>query len=305
MKTIAVVCFALALLLSGCAAGVQQETTLHSVETTTAVESTSPVTEPTLPWTPVEEELPDAAEYFSQSHPFDRVALLEERSRYLPEPYGILQEGETLVLMNMDTNRRVSVINRTPVQSLCGYDRDWVYAISRDGTQILRMDYLGQEEETVFTDPWGRLQSCTLYQHTLYFVAGVGEANLGVYRLYLPDMSQTLLYAEIPADAVGLGMWPVSAEEIQWYMENPDFTALAEEKRAEYPDLDDEAYLGALELDFEVRAQIHFYYNAATGQLARAEHNTTYNTNLWYTPEGEVFFDSATGDAWWNEVPNA
>lgn len=62
MKTIAVVVFALALLLSACRAGEQPETTLHSLESTAPVTET---TEPTLPWTPVEETLPGAAEYFS------------------------------------------------------------------------------------------------------------------------------------------------------------------------------------------------------------------------------------------------
>lgn len=269
-----------------------------------------------LPWAKVEEAVPAAEEYFSEVHPFDYAAILEAQSRYVPEPYAVFTRVDLALggydaaeLALVDTGEGVTVrpLSDTPVRELCGLDRDWVYAVTEDSTQIIRVDYLGQIEEVVFTDLTGCLSNVLLYQHTLYFIAGTEKGTLGIYRLYLPDGSQTILYDQIPADSVGLQLTPVSSEEMEWCVENPEFTALAEahlQERMDSMEMDEPTARGSLELDFQIPGQAVYYYNARTGQLKEARRNVIYNTYDLYTPDGEHFFNTVTdGGNWWESAP--
>ena len=111
-------------------------------------------------------------------------------------------------------------------------DGRWIYCV-QNGTDLIRVDLLSGHTEKLLT--FDRIRTdirhtLNLYGNTvLYIVADVGE-NIGIHRLYLPEMKLELLYKDISADTlVSWFLWGIDYNHtIYWNMMNPKFQDAAE-----------------------------------------------------------------------------
>lgn len=209
----------------------------------------------TLPWDPPEEEEASSyEEYFAQIKTYDWT----ERSRGLSvNGYRLYREDSRLYMMDSHTDQVLwEIAELDDVVVFSGDDR-WVYLVA-GGTELIRMDYLGENRETLFTDETGLISRMnqSVYNSipervddrsldvmdgkVLYFWAGAEDRDgAALYRLYIPEKRADVVYqysqeeldAYLLPDTGDEGgpfyrvsqPYPISNWEVGWYVGNCAF----------------------------------------------------------------------------------
>lgn len=178
-----------------------------------------------------------------------------------------------------------------------------VYWLSADGTQLLFVDFLGQTQQTLYTDPAGTLNDLWCTQEVLFFTVRTGEDTRGCCRLYLADGSLSMLYDKIPQEATVL---PASNLAVEWSMLDPEFVALRDQRLQTYMDTyslsSEDAVSRIIHDDPAIREVTRFYYNAQTEQLLQVRQRY----GACYTMEDVLLEDFTFVDLtrdWWNYHP--
>ena len=296
------------LLLLSCLWGCDQQepqettpsTTPSTIPTTLPPETTEPpVTEPDiLSW-----EIPDYPqmsyeEYFSTVRTYGYTPIDE-----IPQTYyyssawnngtdscdvwfqdGKLMAGDSL------TNRHAQVGTETYDENdrIAACNETWIFLIL-DNKELIRMDYHGENRETLFVDESSALGEVYIRENcTLFFSAGC-EAGCGIYRLYLPEMKLDLLVTS--ETKINL-QDPYSSHEVAWYIRNPEFEELYQSILNDPPPPYDELIEAntsqmALRIsnDYHIPMELDYYYNSLTDE----------------TKQREVFGERSdwTAKAWW------
>ncbi|MBD5084941.1 MAG: hypothetical protein HDT33_07750 [Clostridiales bacterium] len=170
-----------------------------------------------LPWNPPEEgEALPYEEYFSQTRTYE---LLDRRWALPIDGYRLHQEGSHLYMTDSHTRELLWEIVELDGMEVVSADERWVYLIV-DGTELIRMDHLGENRETLFTDETGLISRMNQSDYddpgkvhydivfddgpphpsankrtlavadrkVLYFWAGAEDGDgAAAYRLYLPE----------------------------------------------------------------------------------------------------------------------
>jgi len=204
-------------------------------ESTASVESEPPPTDSAplsadggkpgiLPWNPPEEEeTPSYEDYFAQTRTYE---LLDRRWSLSADGYRLHQEGSRLYMMDSHTRELLWEIVEQDGMEVVSADERWLYLIV-GGTELIRMDHLGENRETLFTDETGLISrmnqsdydnpgkvysdivfddgpphpsanSRTLAvadRKVLYFWAGAEDGDgAAAYRLYIPEKRADIVY---------------------------------------------------------------------------------------------------------------
>ena len=157
-------------------------------------------------------------------------------------------------------------------------NEEWIFLVL-DGKELIRMDYHGENKETLFVDESGKIAqheaATAAYIRdncVLFFMAGC-EDGYGIYRLYLPENKLDLLVTS--KESIWL-LDPYSNHELSWFINNPDFSALCKQILDDPPEkyqhmlIDGKPYGNAFFLeiarDYETPWEIDYYYNTLTGE---------------------------------------
>lgn len=175
-------------------------------------------------------------------------------------------------------------------------DSSWVYGV-RNGTELLRIDYWGENEEVLYNDgihSIGVEYSGYVYlgdNCTLFFAACSDQGSV-ICRLYLPEMTLDIL-AENDRESITLDN-VISNHEVTWSETNPEFVelleGLSEEELAQYPEDD---LWGWVSADYQIPYTILHYENSATGE----NFILSYYGNYYSERTQENI--NANGDNWW------
>ena len=237
---------ALLLMMAACAQ-TDPGATISPVPSQTADSLTAP---DELPWDPpAGEQTYD--EYFAKQIDYgygeDSYYTTVPRGWELMNGYQAMYEDGVLFVRSSATGERLwNVAELENFRVLCCRP-DWIYGV-QNGTDLVRIDYYGKNQETIFTDSTGLLGELNgqlwLGDGKLtYFWAGA-DGGLGLYRMYLPECRADLLRT-IPQEkaeklyfasytgtrkndeAWQLGdLFPVSNQECTWSQGNPAFYEL-------------------------------------------------------------------------------
>ena len=157
-------------------------------------------------------------------------------------------------------------------------NEEWIFLVL-DGKELIRMDYHGENKETLFVDESGKIAqheaATSAYIRdncVLFFMAGC-EDGYGIYRLYLPENKLDLLVTSV--DSIWL-LDPYSNHELSWFITNPAFTALCQKILEDPPEkyqhmLADgkpkgNAFYLEIAYDHKTPWEIDYYYNTLTGE---------------------------------------
>lgn len=157
-------------------------------------------------------------------------------------------------------------------------NEEWIFLIL-DGKELIRIDYQGENKETLFVDESGKIAqheySTSAYIRdncVLFFMAGC-EEGYGIYRLYLPEKKLDLLVTS--ENSIWL-LDPYSNHELSWFIANPEFTALCKRILEDPPEkyqhmLSDgvpngNAFYTEIARDHDTPWEIDYYYNTLTGE---------------------------------------
>lgn len=214
-----------------------------------------------LPWdAPEEGEALSYEEYFAQVKTYEP----EDRRWAFPiDGYRLHQEGAYLYMMNSHTRELLWEVAELNSMEVVSADERWVYLIV-GGTELIRMDYLGENRETLFTDETGLISRMNQQNYdnpgevyydlvfdggpphpsvnnrtlavadrrVLYFWAGAQDGDgAAAYRLYLPErrVDAVFQYSQEELDAyllpdTGDGQGPFYRVAQLWPVSNWEFT---------------------------------------------------------------------------------
>jgi len=282
-----------------------------------------------LPWTvPEEEPAPSYEEYFAQvvdyGHPDGEECRVS--SGYNISGYTLAYEDPALYLERYvgDGKERLWKIADIPELSAFSCDQRWIYGIA-GGTELFRMDFYGENRETLFTDESGLLGETaerTFFigdGKVIYFWTGTEDGGGAVCRLYLPEKRADLLYRltaeelaeyyytpqteEVAEHWGGTGKvcllgapGPISNWEFSWssingaYLEACDAVAQDPELREKYftEGVNGVDLVGYIEFELHIKSFTVYYLNAFTGEYLER-------------PMGGY---SVPGGAWWRQEQN-
>lgn len=295
-------------------------------ENTPSIESTRP----SLPWdVPVPEDAPSYEEYFSQVIDYGYSTIGTEDMNVDITSGGNLEGYQLSYLyllvdsplyLQSEQGEYLWKIASIPQLKIVLFDELWIYAL-RDGKELFRMDYWGENRETLFFDSTGLIAELNdrfllADNKVMYFFAGAPDGAVALYRLYVPESRndivylyeseawQQLCYPPLPAfDAAAgyakeayhlYGLYPISNHEVIWTTDNRAFYDLYEEVRADedlfakyYGDGSRESFeiICHIEMDFREFHAVQHYFNAQS------------NTHL---EKGFSFYNAGgSGDEWW------
>ena len=215
------VLLSLLLLLAACGGPAAESPSPTPSETPVPTETATP--EPTesvrpgLPWTPSDGTALSHDEYFAQtvSYTLEEVSVSLHREGQLVIPvgagytnYGVFRDGDKLQVWDAETESVLWTVAEIPGAWPVAGTTHWLYVVT-DGKELVRMDYYGENQTTVFTDDSGRLGELQfngdgsgwlflLGEDLTYFLAGTDDGGVGIYRLYLPEDRVDLLYRYTP-----------------------------------------------------------------------------------------------------------
>lgn len=283
-----------------------------------------------LPWSaPAEEDAPSYADYFStrvdygyddaqvrgemltqgtviQTEAGDHQVVWEDGVLYLETYPGGGQSGERLGEIGRISSARVV---------LC--DTRWIYLVA-DGKELLRMDYRGEQRETLFCDESGLMDHLMGDRFILadgkvmYLAAGTPEGGAGYYRLYLPEGRADLLWAysreelealcfslyqgtdALPADDQISAPYPVSNLEWEWSHARPEFYALYS-RLLEDPEAFDRYFASGWDQD-EIGAHIESEHGTAHRTLHYG--NTLTGEHRWLDAAWTMLYGGDESAAW-------
>ena len=258
-------------LLSACQHDTAEESTPPPEQSTATVESephptdSAPPTESgkpdALPWNPPEEgEALPYEEYFSQIRTYE---LLDRRWALSIDGYRLHQEGSHLYMMDSHTRELLWEIVELDGMEVVSADERWLYLIV-GGTELIRMDHLGENREALFTDKTGLISRMNQSDYdnpgkvyydivfddgpphpsannrtlavadrkVLYFWAGAEDGDgAAAYRLYLPEKRVDVVfqYSQEELDVyllpdTGDGDGPFYRVSQLWPISNWEFT---------------------------------------------------------------------------------
>jgi hypothetical protein len=175
--------------------------------------------EHTLPWDAPEEEPAQTYEaYFSQVTAYQYPENM--RTGAALDGFCLHQDGSHLYVAERGAQETLWEVTQQDDLAVVVADERWIYAILNE-TDLIRMNYWGEEQETLFVDKTGLIfrmnrPQDTVYeangdgtttpsavQHTmyladgavLYFWAGAPDGDgLAAYRLYVPEQRADVLY---------------------------------------------------------------------------------------------------------------
>ena len=204
-----------------------------------------------------------------------------------------LRKDGTLIIGHDDTPLRVGTQTYENVY-VAAADERWIYLIE-DGRELFRIDYFGQNRQTLFVDETGKmpvdattkLGRISLAENcVLFFAAGAGD-GYGIYRLYLPDMTLDLMAT---SETKPMLLRPYSNHEITWIEENPAFDTLYEQlmndPNSEYSKMEYGADV-AISCGEGVPMEYDYYYNSFTKEKYRipfcgdTQHPQRHNGYVW------------------------
>lgn len=276
--------------LLGCTPSDEPETTPSTLPTTLPSETTEPiVTEPSnYPW-----EIPEYPQLSYEEY-FSIVRLYGYEEREWPSNYYYYRtswrNGENHCSLSF-SNGKLNAKNKLngwygqigtdtygEEDLIVACNEEWIFLVL-DGKELIRMDYNGENKETLFVDESGKIaqheMSTSAYIRdncVLFFMAGA-EDGYGIYRLYLPDKKLDLLVTS--KESIWL-LDPYSNHELSWFISNPDFPTLCkrilDDPPEKYKDMiiDGKPYGNAFFLeiarDYETPWEIDYYYNTLTGE---------------------------------------
>ncbi len=326
------------LLCFGCTAApshVEESATVPSPESGAATAAKQP-----LPWAeePVAEPL-DYNDYFAEIKDYHTASLLydwEDVGDAPTEPligcdipFGIRYHAPDLILWDSkNALGEISIVWQHPLDFgedfvLTAWDTQYIYGV-RDGKDLIRSDYYGEEVQVLFSDPsdaWKngirtvedfvfpgkhtnelQQQFYLADQCVLFFLAGSSQQQgLSIYRLYLPDATIDELVNGLPDDTQ-LKL-PVSNQEIVWSEPNPDYEETFSKVRNDpdnpfLPELDDADAWQPYEATYRIPASSEHYYHAVT-----KEHRTTqgWNNSPFVTRTSTPEEMAANGPRWWKD----
>lgn len=297
--------------------------------------STSAAADQTLPWEP---DLLDIAPtydvYFSETIDYQTTDWLysddppTDRMNVWPQSeYSVRYYDGTLYLLEATHQSEPIIHLRSSVDLgtdfiFAGCDYQYVYGIAR-GTDLVRVDYFGQEVEVLFSDPSGKIGTFSesgadyfpgfenrTYRYAtqiqmadakvLFFAAGSTSGDgCSIYRLYLPTGTVDEMVANLPGTFTFLA--PVSNHEILWQIENEDFFTRFSEAYSDLDmiygcDQDERSAMIAFEKDFKVYPYTHFYFNDLTKASVSVPVSSSYNVIA--SCENEDVCQQ-TGNYWW------
>lgn len=229
------------LLLAGCVPSqiVTTPDTDPSATAPTAVAPT-PSTSPqslSLPWDEPELEYFTYEEYFGQVRPYDPMEDLTYG--FVQEGYHLREKDGTLLLTRRDTGEALWEICSLEGLEIVLADPSWLYAI-RDGRELIRMDYWGENIQRLFLDRSGLISRMNLLSYenpltqaaefggdgtehpsviqrrfcladgrVLYFWAGTESGDgATLYRLYLPERRVDALFQYTQEELDGQYRYP-------------------------------------------------------------------------------------------------
>ena len=270
--------------------------TTEQVETTPQTEP-SETTCPTLPWTPMDGEVLSYEAYFSTVREYD-VDVDNLNGNRSWGGYSIRYgEGELLV-----TNVYGTVLHTVPnVDTNIDWvncDDSWIYGI-RNGDELLRIDYYGQNEEILYhASPYsiGMESAGHVYlaEECVLFFAACSEQGSRICRLYIPELRLDIL-AESDAALIQLA-GVLSNHEVLWNEENVAFaeflSEMTEAELAKYPwdDLHDR-----VSAEYRIPKSFRHYENTATGESYTLPSYGNYFTER--TQENIAI----NGEKWWDD----
>lgn len=241
----------------------QSTATLESelLPTDTAPLSAEGGTPVALPWElPDEGEMLPYEEYFAQTRTYE---LLDRRWSLSVDGYRLHQEGTHLYMMDAHTRELLWEIVELDGMEVVSADERWVYLIV-GGTELIRMDHLGENREALFTDETGLISRMNQSDYdnpgevyydivfddgpphpsannrslavadrkVLYFWAGAEDGDgAAAYRLYLPEkrVDAVFQYSQEELDVyllpnTGDGQGPFYRVSQLWPVSNWEFT---------------------------------------------------------------------------------
>lgn len=274
--------------LSGCTPSDGPETAPSSAPstapTTLPPETTEPVvTEPSiLSW-----EIPDYPrmryeEYFSTVHIYGYTPIDEDPQTYYyssawnngTDSCELWFQDGKLLAGNSLTNHYAQVGTEIYGEddSIVACNEEWIFLVL-DGKELIRMDYHGENKETLFVDEseQGFLQDRAYFRDNcvLFFTAGADD-GYGIYRLYLPEKKLDLLVTS--ASKIRL-LDPYSNHELAWCIQNPEFEELYQRILNDPPPPYDEMIANntpqlalSISYDYHIPTELDYYYNTLTGE---------------------------------------
>lgn len=210
--------------------------------TAAASQPTQAPTRPSPPWQVPEEDPLSYDAYFEKIRVYDTT--MDYPTPEWREDFGdysyyyTIQSDATGVYVADHTGQSRWHIGSTEEYAGCVWvaaEPRYVYGIS-GGTELFRMDYYGENRETLYIDESEVLGSLehpvALVDQMLLFLAGA-ENEIGIYRLYLPTLDLELLYDGIALDEAPRLQEPYSNHEILWTASDPQWQKLYDELMAD------------------------------------------------------------------------
>lgn len=286
--------------------------------------STEALPPDSLPWdVPPETTPPAYDEYFAErvDYGYETIGTsepdLKVSSGYNIGNYRPLYQENTLYIAG-GTGRPLWKVAEIPGLEVVLCDPDWLYGIV-GGTDLIRVDYYGEKQETLFVDETGLISQLNdrfelADGKVMYFVAGVPEGGAAICRLYVPEAIVDVMYQysqneleqlyfstysgtkqQDPAYHIG-EVYPISNFECTWSRQNHKYFELYaslladEESYQKYfgkGDVDNMVeYAGEVQAqiarDYGVCPSIVSYYNAATGEYMELERTMYSGQGTWW-----------------------
>lgn len=211
-----------------------------TVPTEPTTEPTEPATEPALenelPWLLADRQSPSYEDFFSQDLPYNTVSyewLAETEEGNIFYNIRTNKDGFYITKTFWDVDYQVPNTAEIRDLSVIGADGRWGYLESDEG--ILRLDLLTGETSLLVANE-NLLGAYLMGYDVLYYAAMAEDGTIGIYRLYLPDMTLDTMYEGIALD-VELGGFSFSAPTstlgpIIWTSLNPEMvTRVTQELR--------------------------------------------------------------------------
>lgn len=273
--------------LWGCTPSLPPETTPPTLPTTLPPETTEPpVTEPSiLSWDVPDYPQLSYEEYFSTVRVYGYPPTDEDPKTYY---YSFawdngtdscelwFQDGKLLAGDSL-ANRYVQVGTDTYGKDdiIAACNEEWIFLVL-DGKELIRMDYHGENKETLFVDESGKIGQHELATSAyirdncvLFFMAGC-EDGYGIYRLYLPENKLDLL---VTSHTIIRLLAPYSNHELSWSIKNPEFEEVYQSILNDPPPPYDEMIANntpqlALNIsyDYHIPMELDYYYNTLSGE---------------------------------------
>lgn len=224
------------LLLAGCTLA-PASTPAAATADPSVTQSVPPAQPPTLPWEEPELEYFTYEEYFGQVRPYDPMEDLTYS--FVQEGYQLREKDGTLLLTRRDTGETLWEICSLEGLEIVLADPTWLYAI-RDGRELIRMDYWGDNTQRLFWDGSGLISRMNLLSYenplaqaaefggdgtrhrgviqrrfcladgrVLYFWAGTESGDgATLYRMYLPERRVDALFQYTQEELDGQYRYP-------------------------------------------------------------------------------------------------